>query len=64
MRVWLPDLADRHSPLQVLAALSEHVGGALFLCQESGACSPARVREILKRVENLTFGEPEPPRAA
>lgn len=64
IRVWLPDLADRHSPLIVLAALTEHVGGALFLCQEAGACSPARVRAIIKRVEDLAFTEAGPPQAA
>ena len=53
----LPELAARHSPLIVLAALTEHVGGALFLCQEAGACSPAQVRAIIKRVEELTFGK-------
>ena len=64
IRVLLPELADRHSPLIVLAALSEHVGGALFLCQETGACSPERVRTILQRVEHLAFRKPKPPAAA
>jgi hypothetical protein len=61
IRVLLPELADRHSPLVVLAALTEHVGGALFLCQESGACSPAQVEAVIRRVEELTFADSEPP---
>jgi hypothetical protein len=61
IRVLLPELADRHSPLVVLAALTEHVGGALFLCQESGMCSPAQARAIIRRVEQLTFAESKPP---
>ena len=47
IREWLPALADRHSPLIVLAALTEHVGGGLRLCQEAGACTPADVRTVL-----------------
>jgi hypothetical protein len=48
-------LADRHSTLVVLAALSEQVGSGLLVCRETGACSAERVREILRRVEELTF---------
>jgi hypothetical protein len=55
IREWLPALAERHSPLIVLAALTEHVGGGLRLCQEAGACTPADVRTVLGRLEALTF---------
>ena len=62
LRVLLPGLADRHTPLVVLAALSEHVGGALFLFQESGVCNQRRVGAMIRRVERLTFAEsPRPP---
>jgi hypothetical protein len=57
---WLPELADRHSPLVVVAALTEHVGGSLLLHQESGACTPEQVRAIIRRVEQLTFTDCEP----
>ncbi len=57
IRGWLPELSERHSPMIVLAALTEHVGGALFLCQEAGACDSAKARSILKRMEELTFGK-------
>ena len=61
LRGLLPKLADRHSPLVVLAALTEHVGGALLLCQESGRCTPDEARAIIRRVEELTFADSEPP---
>jgi hypothetical protein len=50
-------LANRHSALVVLAALTEQVGGGLWLCQESGVCTAQRAREILRRVEELTFAD-------
>jgi len=61
LRRLLPELADRHSPLVVLAALTEHVGGALLLCQESGRCTPDEARAIVRRVEELTFADSESP---
>jgi hypothetical protein len=57
IRVFLPELAKRHTPMVVLAALSEHVGGALHLFQESGACTPAEARAVLRELEELTFGD-------
>ena len=57
----LPALADRHSPLIVVAALTEQVGDALWLCQKSGTCTPAQVRAIIRRIEQLTFTDSEPP---
>jgi hypothetical protein len=62
VRVLLPELAERHSPLVVLAALTEHVGGGLFLCQESGACTPEEARAIIRRIEQLTFADGKCPR--
>jgi hypothetical protein len=57
IRALLPALAQRHSPLIVLAALSEHVGGALHLCQEAGACTQAEARAVFQRLEQMTFEE-------
>jgi hypothetical protein len=57
---FLPELADRHSPLVVLAALSEHLGGALYLCQEAGACTPLEARAVLRELKELTFASEGP----
>jgi len=57
IRELLPDLASRHTPLVVIAALSEHVGGALFLSQETRACSPAQARAIIRRMKELAFAD-------
>jgi hypothetical protein len=59
IRGLLPELADRHTPLVVVAALTEHIGGALFLSQETRACSPARARGIIRRVKQLAFADTE-----
>lgn len=56
----LAALTTRHSPLAVLAALVEHIGVGLFVCHASGACTRQRVREILRRVEELTFASSTP----
>jgi hypothetical protein len=48
----LPAIASRHSPLAVLVALTEHVGGALRLSMDSGSCTPAEAREVLERCES------------
>jgi hypothetical protein len=60
IRALLPELADRHTPLIVVAALTEHIGGALYLSQEARACSPAWVRGIIRRVTQLAFADSEP----
>jgi hypothetical protein len=51
----LPELADRHSLLVLVAALTEHVGGALFLSQEARVCTPEKARAIIRRVEEIAF---------
>ena len=53
----LPKLADRHTPLVLVAALTEHVRGALFLTQEAHACPPAQARAIIRRVEQIAFAD-------
>jgi hypothetical protein len=56
----LPALADHHTPLVVLAALSEHVGGGLQLCQAAGVCTPEQAREVLRRLAQIAFAEAPP----
>ena len=55
IKMLLPELANRHSPLILVAALTEHVGGALFLTQEAHVCSAAKARAIIQRVKDLAF---------
>jgi len=55
IRAMLPELSKRHSPLVLLAALTEHVGGALFLSQEDRECTPAMARAIIRRVKRAAF---------
>jgi hypothetical protein len=56
----LPELANRHTPLVVIAALTEHIGGALLLSQETRACSRARARAIVRRVTRIAFADSQP----
>jgi hypothetical protein len=56
----LPELANRHTPLVVIAALTEHIGGALLLSQETHACSRARARAIVRRVTRIAFADSRP----
>jgi hypothetical protein len=55
IRALLPELSERHTPLVLIAALTEHVGGALFLSQETRLCSRAKARAIIRRVKQLAF---------
>lgn len=55
IKMMLPELASRHSPLALIAALTEHVGGALFLTQEAHVCSEEKAREIIQHVKDITF---------
>jgi hypothetical protein len=51
----LPAIAARHSPLALLAALAEHVGGSLQLFMQSGACTREQARAVLEQVEQTAF---------
>jgi hypothetical protein len=51
----LPPLVDRHTCLVVISALTELLGGALFVCQEANLCSAAQVRAIIRRVAQIAF---------
>jgi hypothetical protein len=57
----LPAIAGRHSPLALLTALTEHVGGALRYSMESGSCTPAEARALLERCEKTAFNPPASP---
>ena len=51
----LPALAQRHPPLILIAALTEHVGGSLCISQEARICSRETARAIIERVRQLAF---------
>jgi hypothetical protein len=51
----LPALSQRHPPLILIAALTEHVGGSLCISQEARTCSPETARAIVERVKELAF---------
>jgi hypothetical protein len=55
VRALLPQLASRHSPLVLVAALTEHVGGGLLLALQTRVCKPARARAIVRRVRQIAF---------
>lgn len=55
MAALLPPLASRYSPLVLMSALTEQLGGSLFTTQETGVCTPARAREIIERMKELAF---------
>ncbi len=57
MRELLPELADRHTPLVVIAALTEHIGGGLYFTQETRLCSAAQARAIIRRVTRIAFAD-------
>jgi hypothetical protein len=53
----LPEIAARHTGTVLLAALTEHVGGALQILMSSGECSPEQARKLLAELERLVFAE-------
>lgn len=55
----LPKLADRHTTLVVIAALTEQVGGALAIGRQERVCTDDEVRAIIERVRELAFAETE-----
>jgi len=56
----LPDLAERHPPLILVAALTEHIRGGLFLTHESRSCAPAKARAMIRRMQKIAFADQEP----
>jgi len=53
----LPDLANRHTTMIVIAALAEQVTGALVIGRAQKACSDERARAIIERMRAIAFGE-------
>ena len=51
----LPELSDRHTPLVLVAALTEHVGGSLFITRHSRICTTQAARAIIERVRQIAF---------
>jgi hypothetical protein len=51
----VPELAARYSPVAVIAALATHVGGGLKICLASGVCTADQARNLIRRLERLTF---------
>jgi aminoglycoside phosphotransferase (APT) family kinase protein len=51
----LPRLAARYEDLVIIAALAEHVGGALRIFMHAGICSPEQARRVLAHVEDTAF---------
>jgi hypothetical protein len=50
-----PGLVERYTSLILIAALTEHVGGALFLSQEARICTREKARAVIERVRQLAF---------
>lgn len=60
----LPQLAARHTGLVLMAAMAEHVGGALQILMKSGKCTPEQARTLLAELETTVFAglsAPSPP---
>jgi hypothetical protein len=51
----LPQLAARYEDLVIIAALAEHVGGALRIFMRAGICSPDQARRVLTHVHETAF---------
>jgi hypothetical protein len=51
----LPRLAARYEDLVIVAALAEHVGGALRIFMHAGLCSPEQAHRVLKHVQDTAF---------
>jgi hypothetical protein len=51
----LPELVNRHTPLVVVAALTEHVRGALFLTRQAQTCAPETAKAIVRRMQEIAF---------
>ena len=58
----LPGFVARYDELVLVAALAEHVGGALRIFLRAGLCSPEQARRVLRHLEETAFIESrEPP---
>jgi hypothetical protein len=51
----LPGFVARYDELVLVAALAEHVGGALRIFLRAGLCSEAQARRVLRHLEETAF---------
>lgn len=56
----LPRLAARYDDLVIIAALAEHVGGALCIFMRAGICSADQARRVLAHMEDTAFARYAP----
>jgi hypothetical protein len=54
----LPAFVARYDELVIVAALAEHVGGALRIFMRSGLCSTDQARRVLRHLEETAFTAP------
>jgi hypothetical protein len=55
LRPLIGDLITQHTSLIVIAALMEHVGGGLALCQSAKVFTPEAVRAVLDRLRAVAL---------
>ena len=53
----LPRLATRYEDLVIVAALAEHVGGALRIFMNAGICNAQQARRVLAHLEEAAFSQ-------
>jgi aminoglycoside phosphotransferase (APT) family kinase protein len=51
----LPRLAARYEDLVIVAAMAEHVGGALRIFMQAGICNALQARRVLAHLEETAF---------
>jgi hypothetical protein len=51
----LPELCGHYRPLVLIAALTEQIGGSLFITQYGELCSPEAARADIERVRQIAF---------
>jgi hypothetical protein len=51
----LPTLALRYEEMVLVAALAEHVGGALRIFMRAGLCNTEQARRVLRHLEETAF---------
>ncbi len=54
----LPAFVTRYDELVLVAALAEHVGGALRIFMRAGLCSTEQARRVLRHLEDTAFATP------
>ncbi len=53
----LPALAMRYEEMVLVAALAEHVGGALRIFMRAGLCNAEQARRVLRHLEETAFAQ-------